>query len=180
MYNFLELDKITRKWMLEEFLNEQNSGQPYLSTQLTNSGKKVFLIEMQKAITSSSGNEITLGKAIMNPSCWRPSYIDKRGRTISINPQASAQRLAQTEFNTWYVRGLARRLIEEKVDLCEVYRAGSAEDPRTECTSWEGKTFKVQDIYNGHRARYWPLPGNPGAFSVPSGPNCHHSIKRIK
>jgi len=34
MYNFEELDEITRKWMLQEFLNEELSGSPYRSTRL--------------------------------------------------------------------------------------------------------------------------------------------------
>jgi hypothetical protein len=33
-------------------------------------------------------------------------------------------------------------------------------------------------VYDGHRARYWPTE-NPTAVSVPFGPNCHHTIRRI-
>jgi hypothetical protein len=38
----------------------------------------------------------------------------------------------------------------------------------------------VREIHDGHRARYWPAPGNPGAFSIPFAPGCHHTIRRIK
>ena len=87
--------------------------------------------------------------------------------------------LAQTEFNTWYTTGLAKRLMEEEIQDCEIYRAEPAKIPRCECTKLEGKSVKVSDIYGGHRAKYHPKL-NPSAFSIPSGPFCHHTIKRIK
>jgi hypothetical protein len=167
MFNFIDLDAATRQWMLDEFQKEYNSANPYYGKSLTAYGRQAYVIEMKRAIQDPGGNEATLAIALSLPSYWMD------------HPESNAQRLAITEFNTWYVRGLCRCLIEENVEECEVYRAGPAVEPRAECTSWEGRHFKVRDVYNGHRARYWPNP-NPGVFSIPAGANCHHSIKRIR
>lgn len=179
MYKFEELDNITRKWMLVEFLNEEKSEAPYRSGRLSELGLKVFPKEMEKAIIE--GNEESLTKALMDPDNWKPSepYMSKNVvRSRIINPTSAAQFLARTEFTTWFTRGFARRLIEEGETLCQVIRIAPAEEPRGECLSHENKIYNVIDIYNGHRARYWPLPGKPDAFSIPMGTNCHHSIRR--
>jgi hypothetical protein len=115
---------------------------------------------------------------------WRASYPKRRRggggyTTARINPGWASRMLSLTEFNTAYVRGLARSLVRRGVSECIVYRAGPAAEPRTDCSSWEGRRFELQQVLDGHRARYFPPPGNPVAFSVPTGPNCHHSIKSV-
>ena len=82
------------------------------------------------------------------------------------------------EFNTWYVRGLCRRLMEEGETPLQVYRAGDGDAPGDECTAYENMVLEIRFLYNGHRAKYWPRP-NPQAFSVPCGPRCRHSVRRI-
>ena len=52
------------------------------------------------------------------------------------------------------------------------------QNPRCECTGLEGKIVQVKKIYDGHRAKYHPYE-NISAFSIPSGPYCHHTIRRI-
>lgn len=129
---------------------------------------------MREAI--KSGNEQTLLNALLNPSYWYPT--DRRGARVNI-PQA-AERLALTEFNTWYVRGLAKRLMDEGVTQCQVYRAAPPRrgEPGA-CSIHEEQIFPVELIYKGHRAKYWPEPGNPAAIAIPSGPGCHHTIRRV-
>lgn len=90
--------------------------------------------------------------------------------------QASV-RLATNEFNTWYVRGLSGLLLDEGMVQCEVYRAGHPKWEPSECSKHEGEIVAVQDVYAGHRRRYWPVP-DPTAFSIPFQPGCHHSIRR--
>lgn len=180
MMNFEELNQTTRNWMLEEFQNEEQSGNPYRSKDMTAHGLTQFARIMKNVIQNE--DEVILAEQLSDPSFWNPtySYIRKdKLITAKLNPAVAAKRLALSEFNTWYVRGLARKLIEEKVEQCEVYRAEAAWEPRSECQDHDGKIFQVSDVYNGHRARYWPSV-NPMAFSVPVGPNCHHTIRRLK
>jgi hypothetical protein len=90
-----------------------------------------------------------------------------------------AKAFALTDFNTWYVRGICRALMEAGIPECEVYRAEEAYEPRGECLQLEGEVLDVEEVYLGHRARYHPEEAkNPAALSIPVGPNCHHSIRR--
>lgn len=126
-FDFEELDHSTREFMLEEFEREENSGRPFRGNVLSADGVEVFPDLMRQAI--EEGDEATLYQALSNYSYWKP--FDSRGRRV--NQVASAERLAITEFNTWYVRGLASRLIDEGNDQCQIYRAAPAVRPRSEC-----------------------------------------------
>jgi hypothetical protein len=179
MFHFEELDAITRKWMLEEFLSEQRNPDSYRSPRLTSTGLTAFPLHMEAAI--KDGDESSLAYALSDSDYWLSHELGRRGTKVfrkRIDPEVAARMLAFAEFNTWYVRGLARRLTEENVPKCQVYRAAHAFSPRGECLQHEEQIYDVKEIYDGHRARYWPDPGNPSAFSIPVGTNCHHSIRR--
>lgn len=180
MMQYDELDSVTREWMLKEFRIEQEETNPYRSKEMTGLGKSKFTEIIEEAILE--GNEVSLAADLVNTKFWQPytNYSVKgKIRKRKVNPLDSSKRFALTEFNTWYVRGLCRKLMEEGVESCEVYRAAYASEPRPDCQDHDGKTFKVLDVYKGHRARYWPIV-NKTAFSIPIGPNCHHTIRRLK
>lgn len=173
-FHFEELDEVTRDWMLLEFREEQRLPHPYRSNRLTDAGLEAWIPIMEIAI--SEGDETSLAESLRQPSMLRNREPYKKGyRAV---PWDAHYSLAITEFNTWYVRGLARRLIEEGVPYCEAYRAAPASEPRAECEHLEEQVFLVQHIYEGHRARYWPEPGDQTALSIPVGVNCHHTIRR--
>jgi len=184
MFNFEELDEKTRKYMIDEFKEEKSSQNPYPGSEnFSTKGRNLFPEIMKKAILY--GNEESLEKDLTDSLLWNEvtkPIKSKTGKvfTKKINPATEAKRFAQTEFNTWYVRGLAKRLLEEGVESCQVYRAAPAINPRVECCGYENQIFSVKDVYNGHRKRYWPKPGAPRALSIPIGPNCHHSIRRYQ
>src|ERR1043165_5568625 len=118
--NFEELDDTTRQFMLTEFEAEEMGGAPYRSKALTREGLVSFPGLMREAIRI--GNEQSLAKSLLKPDFWHETESYVRGgieRTRRLNPQQAAERLALTEFNTWYVRGLARRLMEEGIKQCQ-------------------------------------------------------------
>lgn len=179
--NYEELDERTRENMLSEFEREQASGYPYRSRALSDSGLSAFPDLMREAIRS--GNETSLGNALNRADFWDPDEEYTRSgvtRTRRRNVKQSATRLALTEFSTWYVRGFSRRLLDEGVAECQVYRGEQSKWEPGECASHEGRVVAVQDIYDNHRVRYWPPPGNDSAFSIPFGPGCHHLIRRVE
>ena len=173
MFNFEELNEATRQAMFREFEDEQDSD-PYVSPRLTEEGRRVHADLIRRAICV--GNEVSLERDLADQAYWL--HFDANGRRI--NFASAAKTLAITEFNAWYVRGLAKRLLDEGVKICEVYKADVAKEPRGECLQHEGAHYSVQEVYDGHRARYWPKPGNRDAFSIPAGPNCHHTIRRVR
>ncbi|WP_423925877.1 hypothetical protein [Candidatus Palauibacter sp.] len=179
--SFEELDEATRQCMLEEFELEIASENPYYGQNLSPMGREMFPELMRQAIRD--GNEETLTAALNRASFWNPAEPHTRKGVVHqrrINVQQQSERLALTEFNTWYVRGLARRLLDEGVTQCQVYRAAVPKwRAPAACREHEGAIFPVSVIYEGHRARYWPT-ANLQAISIPFGPNCHHTIRRVR
>lgn len=178
--HYEELDDRTREYMLAEFEKEEAGGRPYRSKALSRTGLSVFPDLMREAIRS--GNEETLYQALLNESYWDPDEEYTRSgitRTRRRNIPQSAQRLAITEFSTWYVTAFAKRLLDEGVERCQIYRGAQPKWEPGECAAHEGQVVSVRELYESHRARYWPAPGNQHAFSIPFGPGCHHVIKRV-
>ena len=180
---FNELDEATRERMLRRFEAEESSGNPYRSEVLSQLGLADWPDIMRQAITDPEGSEVTLAHALNRPDYWQPSETYVRNGIAhqrSVNLTQASERLAITEFNTWYVAGLAARLQEEGVADCRVYRAGVPKWQPAECSVHEGQTYDVAQIIAGHRIGYWPPPGVPGQLSIPAGPGCHHTIERVE
>lgn len=121
-----------------------------------------------------------LVEVMLDPTYWRgnrppskPGYKPPR-----VNVKWAANMLCRGEFNIAYIHGLSATLLERGEAECVVYRADSAYVPRGECSEWEGQRFATQAVLDGHRIRYWPPESaDPDALSIPSGFNCHHSIR---
>lgn len=141
--HFEELDETTRRFMLAEYEAEEASGRPYRARGLSSKGLSVFHDLMREAI--QSGTEETLCAALTAPAYWDRHeiyYRDGRPLTRRVNAHQAAERLGLTEFNAWYVRGLARRLLEEGETQCQVYRAASPKRPDRYLSSpgWPGRS----------------------------------------
>ena len=178
--NFEELDETTRRYMLQELEAELATGNPYFGKNLSVAGRTAFPELMRAAI--NRGNEETLGAALNRPVLWNAKEKYERNgvlRERRINVRQASERLSLTEFNTWYVRGLAKRLMDEGEEHCQAYRAAPPKWEPAECAEHEDQVFSVQEIFEGHRARYWPVV-NVSAVSIPFGPSCHHTIRRIR
>lgn len=170
-----ELDQETRRWMLVEHKAEEESA-PYRSPNLSPLGRERFRAIMEEAIRN--GTEDSLAKALEPREMWTEFEASPLGGIRRTEPARAAKTLARMEFNTWYVRGLCRRLMEEGERLVQVYRAEAADAPGDVCDAYENLFLEIRHIYNGHRIKYWP-ERNDKAFSVPCGPQCRHSVRRI-
>jgi hypothetical protein len=177
-FHFEQLDEETRASMLGEFENEQGGNNPYFRKNLSNTGRIEFRHAMVEAI--KYGNEATLTIALENGTYWNPTEEYERNGVIrdrNVNIRQAAERLANTEFNTWYVRGLSKLGMDAGIGECEVYRASEPKWSPADCSQHEGAILNVADVCQGHRAKYWPEPGNASVLSVPFGPGCHHTIR---
>lgn len=178
---FEELDEVTRRYMLAEFDREQQSTNPYVGRGLSQSGIEAFRRLMRNAIID--GDEETLSASVVRAEYWMPTetYVLKGiTRERRVNVAQATERLCLSEFNTWYVRGLATRLISESVTHCQAYRAANPKWEPGDCAAHEGQIYTAERIYDGHRRRYWPEPGDEIAVSIPFGPGCHHTIRRVE
>ena len=167
---FDDLDSTTREYMEREFLREQESEERYRPKTLSPLGQAVFPTLLLEAIRD--GNAETLAQSLRREhvdDTVEPKDIEWRVRSLALN-----------EFNVWYVRGLAKRLLDEGVEECEVYRGAEG---RQRCKGNKGYQreglFPVRLVYDGHRAKYWP-ERNDDAFSIPCQGGCHHTIRRVR
>jgi hypothetical protein len=174
-----DLDSTTREYMLREFDSEQG-GSPFLPLVLSAHGRILWPTMMRNAI--EFGDDDTLINDLLGmPAVFKYEQTYTRQgvtRTRKINPRQAAEQLGTNEFNTWYVRGLAARFIAEGISDVMIYRAAEPKWAVAGCTQHEGSIVPVQEVYDGHRARYWPAE-DPNAFSIPFQPGCHHSIGRV-
>lgn len=170
-----ELDQETRRWMLIEHKAEEE-GNPYRSPNLSPLGKERFRTLMEEAL--ATGNDVTLAQALSPKEMWAEYEPSPLGGIRKTEPERAAKTLARMEFNTWYVRGLCRRLMEEGETMVQIYRAEAADAPGDTCDAYENMFLEIRFLYNGHRIKYWPVR-NDRAFSVPCGPQCRHSVRRI-
>jgi hypothetical protein len=152
----------------------------YRSSGLNDRGWSAFLEFMRAAIRT--GTEVSLIDSLNDAGLWKPTEIDIKNGVPTEVPRhvlQSATRLGLGEFSTWYVHGLARRLLDEGETQCQIYRGQPpVADPQA-CSKYEGMIVNAQLIYDNHRARYWPEPGNKDAIQVPFAPWCHHVIQRV-
>lgn len=114
---------------------------------------------------------------------WRPFELrEGQDGTVSklyYNKRDALIELSLREFNVAYIRGLSYELLARGESHALVYRAGGAPEARSECASWEGTLVPLEQVIGGHRARYWPPPGDAGAWSLPAGVGCRHSIMAV-
>ena len=134
----------------------------------------------RKAIVSE--DEEFLSISLSKQEYWKEKQQYTRDgitREKRINLNQSAERLGFSEFNTWYVRGLAKKLITEGVRKCQRYGAKEARWEPGECSKHEGQVMDVRIIYEGHRAKYWPKE-NDSAFSIPAQSGCYYTTRRTR
>src|SRR5579872_5295629 len=168
--------------MVREFDREQELGNPYIGKDVRPDRRSDVLTLIRDAL--ENGTDESLIQSLNRADLWNSHGIPrpyKGGKIVAprLNVRQAAERLGLTEFNTWYVRGLCCRFGDEGVTHCQVYRGGDPKWAPAECSVHEGQTYMVQLVLDGHRACYWPEPGTPGAVSVPFGPGCHHTIRRV-
>lgn len=167
--------------MSAEFQAELDGTNYFVPSRLTSYGRSRWPDLLHDSIRS--GDDETLFDALaVDPALICETEMYERGgilRERRVNAAQAARMLATSEFNTIYVRGLSAKLLSEGVESVEIYRAGAPLWSVAACTSHEGLVVATQDVYDGHRARYWPTM-NPHAFSVPFHSGCHHSIRRVQ
>ena len=175
-----ELDAETRARMVAAFQAEWSMGRHFVPARLTDHGLRLWPDLLSEAI--EFGDDESLYESLLvQPGLIVPTEMYERAGRLSerrVNLEQAARALAVGEFNTFYVNGLAAKLIAEGVSEVEIYRAAVPKWQSADCAQHEGLVVSTQVIFDAHRARYWPVL-NPYAFAVPFHSGCHHSIRRV-
>lgn len=92
----------------------------------------------------------------------------KTGQVITKRvPIDAAETLAEGEFNRFYLRGLCRRAIRDRIESVEIYRAKEVANPRSESSMMLGQRLDAQRLLADLRANL----GVDTALHLPPGPN---------
>lgn len=171
---YVNLDERTRELMLEEVEYDISHNQLHISPLLSGQGQQDYVNLLRQAI--QSGNDETLAedlKARRRITRALPRRKPKGGFSIAAAPINAAEMLAESEFNRFYIRALARRAIEEGITDLVVYRAKPVQNPRPESEALIEATLPPQELLDDLRAH----TDEPPELGVPSGPNSGLSVR---
>lgn len=166
---FEELDGKTRSFMVEEFDAERRGPRPYRPAEIPGEAWERLLELLRESL--QRGTVEDLAAAVREAA--------SEGRFDPVRDRRLLETYARFEFCTCYVRGYSRRLLEEGVEFALVAHGEEGRQRTGRCGLFQGQLVSVRAVYEGHRARYWPPPGNPYALTVPADPLCRHTIRRL-
>ena len=173
---FENLDERTRGLMLDEMEYDLTNNQLHISPFLSGQGQRDYAHLLRDAI--QNGNDETLAESLRERRRivrTQPRRQPKAGGySIAATPENAAEVLAESEFNRYYIRALARRAIEDGIEELVIYRAKPARNPRPESEARVETSLSPQDLLEDLRTH----PGDePPALGVPSGPNSGLSVR---
>lgn len=166
--NLTNLDAATRKFIEEEIAFDIAAKRLYIGKYLSPQG-----IADYPGLLTTAGerHDDTWLAAQLRTGARLLSMVPRRtpsgGTTTAAVPSNAHEMLAEGEFNRFYIRGLCRRAIAEKIPHLVIYRAKAVNNPRPESEARVGATVEPQKLLDDLRANL----GVDTALGVPAGPN---------
>ena len=173
---FLEnLDERTRQLMLDEMEFDIANHQLHISPFLSGQGQRDYENLLRDAL--QNGTDETLAQSLREHRRilrTLPRRNPSGGYSITATAENAAQVLAESEFNRYYIRALARRALEDGIPELVIYRAKPVANPRPESEARLETAVPAQELLADLRAH----PGDERpALGVPSGPNSGLSVR---
>lgn len=172
---FENLDERTRQLMLDEMEYDIAHHQLHISPFLSGQGQRDYESLLREAL--QSGSDETLAEELrQHRRLLRtlPRRNPSGGYSIATTAENAAQVLAESEFNRYYIRALARRAIEDGIPELVIYRAKPVTTPRPESEARIETSLPPQELLEDLRSH----PGDERpSLGVPSGPNSGLSVR---
>ncbi len=173
---YQNLDERTRQLMLDEMQFDLDHHQLHISPLLSGQGQMDYTDLLREAI--QNGSDETLAKNLREHRRIVRTLPRRRpkgeGYLIAATPENAAEVLAESEFNRYYIRALARRAIEDGIGELVVYRAKPVRKPRPESEALVESTLPAEDLLTDLRSH---TGDEVPALGVPSGPNSGLSVR---
>lgn len=169
------LDDRTRQLMLDEMEYDIANNQLHISPFLSGQGQRDYTNLLREAL--KNGNDETLAENLrQHRRILRtlPRRNPKGGYSISATPENAAQVLAESEFNRYYIRALARRAMEDGIPELVIYRAKPVGNPRPESEARIETSLPPEELLEDLRSH---TGDEVPALGVPSGPNSGLSVR---
>jgi len=177
--DLIDLDDTTRRFMLKEVDREQASDSLYLGKDLSPEGIKQYPALLREAV--ESGHDQSLQLVLSAIGIFNAMGL-RQGKPVKV-PSNAAQRLAEGEFNRFYLRGLCLRAIDEGDKVILIYQARESQNPRSESEQLVGTTLDpeqlLDDLRTKYRRRHRPRPTTRPEFRLEwAPPQCPAAIVR--
>ena len=171
-FNFENLDEQTRELMASEIKSDIDNDRLYFSKRFNENGHRIYAELILEAV--SGGDEETLATSLKANNCFadKEARNGKNGITYAKVPETANQTLAESEFNRFYIRGLAIRAISTGQTLT-IYRARHSDNPRQESEKMIGKQIEACKLLSDLQDNI----GTDTALGLPPGPNSGLSVK---
>lgn len=171
-FNFENLNLQTRSAMISEVKTDIDKRAIYYSKRFTKYGRIKYLQLLLDAV--KSGNEQTLARSIKFNYCFvETEKREGKNGVIHANiPKNANQVFAESEFNRFYIRALAKIAISTNRGLT-IYRAKESKIPRPESDKLIGTTVDPVNLLYDLRSNI----GVDTALGLPAGPNSGLSVR---
>ena len=172
---FENLDERTRQLMLDEMEYDIEHHQLHISPFLSGQGQRDYENLLRDAL--QNGDDETLAQSLREHRRilrTLPRRNPSGGYSIAATAENAAQVLAESEFNRYYIRALARRAIEDGISELVIYRAKPVTNPRPESEARIETSLSPQELLEDLRSH---LGDERPTLGVPSGPNSGLSVR---
>lgn len=139
------LDPATRRYALAELEGDLTHGTYHVSERLRPEAVAEYQRLLQEALRYYDDRwlEERAADLLVETESRRTR---SGGTTTAKVPQMAARLLAEGDFNRYYMRGIARRAIDESRQTLEVYRARLSIEPRPESAQVEGSRVPATEV----------------------------------
>ncbi len=147
MFNFKNLDSLTRSYIVEAIDEAEQTNNIYYSARFNNAGREQWLNLLKEA--AKEHNDHWLAFQLQA----RQLMVDFEGvhaplgnYTIKHVPHNAAETMAEGQFNRFYILGLCKRAKSEGITELAIYRAKERYEPRSSSQVLIGKLISVDEI----------------------------------
>ncbi len=146
-FNFVDLDNITRKYMLDELEVDIKNDAVFISCWLKEDSATKYIEILKSAITSY--DESWLASEILKHNLLKES-VDLNNKDITIPINANTI-LAEEEFNKYYMRGVCLRAVKDGTKSVIVYRGQRVTIPSPESQQKLGQELEAETLLDSLR-----------------------------
>lgn len=149
MFNYINLDSETRRFMIEAIEEAEATNNIYKSTRFNSKGNIQWIPLLKEA--ANNHNEHWLAYQLEANALMRDyenAQTPSGGYTTKHVPHTAAETMAEGQFNRFYILGLCKRAKNEGIPELEIYRAKQSSDPRAESQALIGTKLSIDEIEN--------------------------------
>jgi hypothetical protein len=161
--DLVDLDGKTRVHMVAEFERDVGANTLYEGKDLSELGREKYPKLLREAL--ETGDDSQLEARLSEPGIFNEMGL-RQGKPVKV-PINAPQRLAEGEFNRFYIRGLCLRALDEGKSTVVVYRARPSSSPRRESEELVDSALDAKALLEDLRES----PGVDTALGLPPGPN---------